>query len=428
MNVLTSIKLKKEPVIKTLEIKRKAIPSYNYANVKNRKGRLKIALVAPGDFHLWTYRRGLMRSLLAMGHEVVLVSNPGEFTEKLKKLGGRHVSVNMERFISPIADLRLLFEYYKIFKKEKFDIVHNFTVKPNNFGTLMAYAAGCKTILNSVTGLGFMVTEHISDSFSSKLIKAGIRNLYKLSSRIAYKTWFQNTEDENYFIKNNIIHHEKTVKIRSSGINLQEWACPKKAKIEFLKRQMGFHSDDILVVMVTRILRSKGILEYIYAMEQLTKKYKNVKFLLVGGIEDNERRGVSTSYLLEKTKNPSFFWLGYQKDVIDLTGMADIIVLPSYYREGVPKNLLEAMALKKPIVTTDNVGCREAVKDGVNGYLVPIKDGKAVAEKLELLVQNPDLRSKMGNAGFKKVKQEFEESLVINALLENLYQFRKHSE
>ena len=111
------------------------------------------------------------------------------------------------------------------------------------------------------------------------------------------------------------------------------------------------------------------------------------------------------------------------KNVIDIFSIADIFVFPSYYREGVPRVLLEAMALKKPIVTTDSVGCREAVDDGINGFLVPVRDGNAVAEKIELLIQSPDLRCKMGNAGFEKARQEFEEKLIVEALLKDLYQF-----
>jgi N,N'-diacetylbacillosaminyl-diphospho-undecaprenol alpha-1,3-N-acetylgalactosaminyltransferase len=384
---------------------------------------MKIALIISDDFSFLLLRKGLILSLLKEGHEVCLISKSGEYVPQLEKLGARYIPVNLERFINPLSDLQLLIQFYRIFRKEKFDIVHNFTIKPNTFGAIMAYLAGCKRIFNSVTGLGFMFYDPRENSFTSKTLKTGIKYLFKLSSRLSEKTWFQNPDDVNYFVDNHIIKPEKAVLIKSSGINLNEWKLPDKEIIASLKQELGFHPEDILVVMVTRALSSKGINEFLYAMEKLTPKYSNVKFVLAGAAEENLNRGVSATFLQEKTKNHPFFWLGHQKNVIDIFSIADIFVFPSYYREGVPRVLLEAMALKKPIVTTDSVGCREAVDDGINGFLVPVRDGNAVAEKIELLIQSPDLRCKMGNAGFEKARQEFEEKLIVEALLKDLYQF-----
>ncbi|MFT4579277.1 MAG: N,N'-diacetylbacillosaminyl-diphospho-undecaprenol alpha-1,3-N-acetylgalactosaminyltransferase [Nitrospinales bacterium] len=384
---------------------------------------MKIALVATDDFSLLIYRKGLILSLLKLGHEVCLISKPGEFVPQLEKLGARHIPVNLERFINPFNDLSVMIRFFKIFRKEGFDIVHNFTIKPNNYSTLMAYAAGCKEIFNSVTGLGILVYEPWEKSLLSKAFKLGLKLLYALSSRLSNKTWFQNSDDRDYFIKNHLIKPEKSVLIKSSGINLDEWKLPDKDKVASLKQKMGFHLEDILIVMVSRALSSKGIHEFLYTMEQLTRKYSNTKFVLAGGAEENLNRGVPASLLTEKTKSFPFFWLGHQKNIIDVFSIADVIVFPSYYREGVPRCLLEAMALKKPIVTTDHCGCREAVKDGINGFLVPVRDGKAVAEKTELLIQNPELRYKMGNAGLEKARQEFEEKLIVESLLNDLYQF-----
>lgn len=383
---------------------------------------MKIALVAPDDFSLLIYRKGLILSLLKLGHEVCLISKAGEFVPQLEKLGARHISVNLGRFINPISDLSVLIRFYQIFRKEKFDIVHNFTIKPNNYGTFMAYAAGCNKILNSVTGLGFIVYEPWEKSFISSTLKFGLKIFYALSSRLSEKTWFQNPDDMSYFIKNRMIKPDKAVLVKSSGINLKEWKLPGNEKIASLKKNSGFHPDDILVVMVTRALNSKGIHEFLYAMEELTGKYSHIKFVLAGGAEENLNRGVPASLLKEKAARHPFFWLGHQENVIDIFAIADIIVFPSYYREGVPRCLLEAMALKKPIVTTDHGGCREAVENGINGFLVPVRDGNAVAEKVELLILSPELRDKMGNAGFEKAKLEFDEKLIVDALLKNLYQ------
>jgi len=144
---------------------------------------------------------------------------------------------------------------------------------------------------------------------------------------------------------------------------------------------------------------------------------------LAGGAEEDLKRGVPASLLQEKANKYPFYWLGHQNNIIDTFAISDIVVLPSYYREGVPRCLMEGMALKKPLVTTDNVGCRETVDEGVNGFLVPIKDGKSLTEKIERLIQDPDLRYKMGLAGYEKAKREFDEKIIVASLLQNLYQF-----
>ncbi len=383
---------------------------------------MKIALINSDDFSIFIFRKGLILSLIKQGHEVCLISTSGDYVEKLEALGARHIPVDLDRFINPISDIRLLVQFYKIFRQEKFDIVHNFTIKPNTFGTIMAYLAGCKRIFNSVTGLGFLFYDPEEKSLKSKILKTGIKFLFKISSRLAEKTWFQNPDDVNYFIQNRIITPDKAVMIKSSGINLDEWMRPDRDRIAALKREAGFQAEDILVTMVTRALNNKGIHEFLYAMKQLTQKYPNVKFILAGGAEENLDRGVSAAYLHEQTKKYPFIWLGHQENIINTFAITDIVAFPSYYREGVPRCLLEAMALKIPIVTTDSVGCREAVDDGVNGFLVPIKNGAAVSEKIEVLIQNPELRLKMGIAGFDKAKLEFNENLVVNGLLKELYQ------
>jgi N,N'-diacetylbacillosaminyl-diphospho-undecaprenol alpha-1,3-N-acetylgalactosaminyltransferase len=385
---------------------------------------MKIALTITDDYSMLIFRKGLIVALVKSGHEVCVITAPGDSIPKLEKLGARHISVDLDRFINPLSDIRLIIQFYQIFRKEQFDIVHNFTIKPNTFGTIMAHLAGCRRIFNSVTGLGFMFYDSEEKNLISKTIKTGIKYLFKISSLLAEKTWFQNPDDADYFIDNKLIKPKKVVLVKGSGVNLDEWKLPDKEKIATLKQEAGFQPEDILVVMVTRALHSKGIHEFLYAMEKLTEKHSNVKFVLAGSAEEDLNRGVPASLLQEKARKHPFFWLGHQDNVINIYAISDIVVLPSYYREGVPRCLLEAMALKKPIVTTDSVGCRETVDDGVNGFLVPIKDGNSVTEKVERLIMDPELRFKMGNAGYDKAKQEFEESIVVKALFKDLYGFK----
>ena len=383
---------------------------------------MKIALVYSDDFSIWHFRKGLIKALKEKNCDVYAISTPGEYVELIEGLGAVHIPVNMDRFISPVKDCKFLRELYKIFREENFDIVHNFTIKPNIYGAISARLAGIKTVVGSVTGLGAAFGKQ--PGLKIRTLQPLVKKLYWLGCKLSDRVWFQNEDDLTFFTSSNIISKEKAVLIRSSGINLEEYSLRSvdKDKVAELRRELGGDNSTKFVTLVARAIWSKGIKEFIEISEILRKDYASVKFLLVGEVEKGSPGSVSEEYLKEK-ESENFQWLGFRKDIKEVLALSDLVVLPSY-SEGVPRVLLEAMAMEKPIITTDNVGCKEVVDEGKNGYLVPIKNSKALADAVEVLLNDDDKRKRFGQHSRVKVGAEFDEKKVVEKILTQLYELR----
>jgi N,N'-diacetylbacillosaminyl-diphospho-undecaprenol alpha-1,3-N-acetylgalactosaminyltransferase len=229
-----------------------------------------------------------------------------------------------------------------------------------------------------------------------------------------------------YFLVHGLIGEPQAVLVRSCGIDTTEWRPPvdREAVARGFRAEAGYALDDVLVVMVSRALTSKGVSEFIEASHLLARRFPKARFLLVGDSEEDGGLGVSRQWLTQQAGEwPNFRWLGQRDDVARILTASDVFVLPSYYREGVPRSLLEAMAMELPLVTTDNVGCREVVQDGLNGFKVPVRDPGALASAIGTLVADPELRLGMGQASRRIVETEFDESFIVSQLLARLYGF-----
>lgn len=384
---------------------------------------MKIALVYPDDFSIWHFRKYLIKALKERGCNVYAISTAGEYVGLIESLGAVHIPVEMNRFMSPMKDLKFLMALYNIFRTEKFDIVHNFTIKPNIYGAIAARVAGIKKIIGSVTGLGFVYSDN--SELKLRRLRPVINKLYWLGFKLSDKVWFQNADDLAFFVSSHLIDKQKAVIIKGSGVNLQEyWLYSLDSnKIVELKKELGANALTKFVVMVVaRVVWSKGVREFIEASEILKEKYPFTKFILVGPIEKGSPLSVPQEYLREKEKSENFQWLGFRKDIKEILALSDLVVLPSYYREGIPRSLLEAMALEKPIITTNSVGCKEVVEDGKNGYLIPIKDSKALADAIEVLINDDKKRADFGRYSRLKAEKEFDEKVVVDRIIKELYE------
>lgn len=384
---------------------------------------MKIALVAPDDFSIWHFRKYLIKALKERGCNVYAISTAGEYVGLIESLGAVHIPVEMNRFMSPMKDLKFLMALYDIFRTEKFDIVHNFTIKPNIYSAIAARVAGIKKIIGSVTGLGFVYSDN--SELKLRRLRPVINKLYWLGFKLSDKVWFQNADDLAFFVSSHLIDKQKAVIIKGSGVNLQEyWLYSLDSnKIVELKKELGANALTKFVVMVVaRVVWSKGVKEFIEASEILKEKYPFTKFILVGPIEKGSPLSVPQEYLREKEKSENFQWLGFRKDIKEILTLSDLVVLPSYYREGIPRSLLEAMALEKPIITTNSVGCKEVVEDGKNGYLIPIKDSKALADAIEVLINDDKKRADFGRYSRLKAEKEFDEKVVVDRIIKELYE------
>lgn len=383
---------------------------------------MKIALAYSDDFSLWIFRRGLINRLLKAGHDVYFLCTKGKYVSLLEDLGAIHIPVDVDRFIDPVKDLKLLVNLYFIFKRNKFDIVHLFTSKLNIWGALAAKLAGIKHIVISVTGLGILQPKVQKTLLRNNLLQSIIRQLYRFSCSCSSKVWFQNKDDRNFFKTNRLLLGHKDVLIRSSGVDVTYFE-PTNANASIvadLRNEINVEKNSKCVVMVSRAISNKGVYEFITASKYLGAKHPNILFVLVGDNDIGNPLSIPSNYL-RKNKSKNFFWLGFCEHIREIQYIADLSVLPSYYPEGVPRSLLEAMAMGNPIVTTDNVGCREVVHEGINGHIVPTKDAISLATAIEDIIFDEDKSRKYGQFSRKIIQSDFSEEIVVSRIIKELY-------
>jgi N,N'-diacetylbacillosaminyl-diphospho-undecaprenol alpha-1,3-N-acetylgalactosaminyltransferase len=326
----------------------------------------------------------------------------------------------MNRFIDPADDLKFLVELYKIFRNEKFDLIHNFTIKPNIYGAIAGRLARTKRIVALVAGLGYAFLD--GRGLKSRLIKLIALLAYKVGFKLTDKVWFQNSDDLELLVSKGAVEREKTVLIKGSGVDLHEFSMESVNLNDLakLKQELGLTKDSQVVVMSARAQRSKGVLEFIEASSLVAQRNPDCIFLLMGVLAGNSPEAIPKEYLGEK-ESSYFRWLGFREDAREVLALADVVCLPSYYREGIPRSLLEALALGKPIVTTASVGCQETVDNNKNGFLVPVRDAQALAQAISKLLDDVELRQKFGHYSRLKAESEFDERLVVKRVIVELY-------
>jgi N,N'-diacetylbacillosaminyl-diphospho-undecaprenol alpha-1,3-N-acetylgalactosaminyltransferase len=383
---------------------------------------LKIALVLNDAFSMYHFRGGLIKILVDKGFEVYVIVPPGEFSEKLKALGARVIQVNMHRFISPSRDFLLIMVLYRIFKKHGFDLVHNMTIKPNIYGTISAKLAGIKKIVCLVSGIGFVFSDY--SGIKSLLLRWPIYYLYRFAMHLSHKTWFQNPDDFEYFVQQKLITRNKGVVIRSGGISTKDYRPESVTKNEMddLRQELKISSNTLCVLMVAaRMIWSKGVREFVEAAKALHHEYPEWRFLLVCPKDPGSPDSVPESFISSNKNGKLIIIDDFRYDIKVFESISEIMVLPSYYREGVPRTLLEGLSMGMPIITTDHPGCRETVGDGKNGFLIPIKNSEKLIEKLKILMADESLRAKFGRFSRAKAETEFNESLVVSRVVSEVY-------
>ncbi len=367
---------------------------------------MTIAFLSHLDLNLYLFRLPMMQELVKQGHKVYAVCPKGDKFDLFAQYGIEALAYEIERSsLNPLKELKAIYNIYKAIKPLKLDMLHTFTAKPNIYGTLAGKMAKVPTIINLVEGLGSF---YIEDTKKNVLVRTIIEKLYRFVFYFSDKVVFVNTDDPAYLESKRVISKNKIKIIKSVGIDTQEFDSQKieEEVLEDLKEALDL-KNKIVVLMVARAIWHKGIREYYEASSLLSSK-KNIQFILVGDIDEGNPSSASKAFL----EDGNVLWLGHRNDIFMLTALSDIYVLPSY-REGVPRTLLEAASMAKPIITTDTIGCREVVEDGVNGYLVPIKDAHALAKKIEYLVSHKEERKVMGENGRIMAIKEFDIKNVV---------------
>jgi len=362
----------------------------------------KIAIVLNNAWYAYNFRFNLARSLKDSGYEVVFVAPYDEkYSELIKKEFEFYEIYVDAKGISPVRDFKTMLELFKLYKKHKFNMVLNFTIKPNIYSSIVAGILGIKVISN-ITGLG---TIFIKQSFVTKVAKL----LYKIALAYNDKVFFQNSDDRSLFVENKLIKFDKTDLLPGSGVDLSKF-IPAQKKKEGVFR----------FLLIARLLKDKGVLEFIDAAKRVKNDYKMVEFQLLGAVGFANKTAISQNELNVWVDEGIVTYLGTTDNVQNIISQADCVVLPSY-REGTPRSLLEACAMQKTIIATDVVGCKEVVDDGVNGYLCEVKNAKDLAEKMEMMLNlSEDERVAMGKAGREKIVKEFDEKIVIDKYLKSI--------
>ena len=360
-----------------------------------KKKQKRIVFSSNTAFSLYNFRLHLMRALKEKGYEVIAVSPEDEkYSELLRKEFSFFAVKNLDRKgTNPIKDLKLFFEYFLLFRRLKPDLVINFTIKPNIYGSISAGLLGIPSI-SVITGLGYVF---IRESWLTNLVKL----LYWLAFRLNRAVVFLNSEDLNT-LKN--ISKEKSFLIEGEGIDIKHFDSTlcKEAK-----------KDEFTFLFVGRLLTDKGIHELIRAYEKLKKENPKVKLIIVGSPDEGNPNSVSKGELEKWIKEGSIKWYGFQEDVRPFYCMADCVVLPSY-REGVPRVLLEAMAMEKPIITTDAPGCKNVCVDGVNGFLVKPKDVESLYSAMKRMVELGDEKLReFGKAGRRLAEEKYSVEKIV---------------
>jgi glycosyltransferase involved in cell wall biosynthesis len=295
----------------------------------------------------------------------------------------------------------LFFRFLKLLHRERPDVFLGYTVKPNVYGSIASHVLGIP-VVNNISGLG---TAFIRNNWLTRLV----RWLYKVALSRSHHVFFQNNEDLQMFVELGLVASKIVSRLPGSGINLTAFPfTPLTSSSE----------SPLVLLLVARLLWDKGVGEYVEAARIIHRQYPNVKLQLLGFLDVANPKAVTRAQMQDWVNEGVVEYLGVTNDVKPYIVAADVIVLPSY-REGVPRSLLEAAAIGRPIVTTDAIGCRDAVDHGVNGFHCKIRDADDLAEKMIRMIELSTLdRIAMGAAGRAKMEQEFDEKIVINRYLE----------
>lgn len=369
--------------------------------------KINIAVVSNTSWSVFNFRKGLLKKLISAGYNVFAIAPRDEFVPEIEALGCTFIELKNinNKGKNPLEDILLTLELRRIFKSNNLGFCFFFTPKINIYGCLATKFTQIKVIA-TINGLGFVFNED-----QNKWLKFTVKKLYRLAFKNLEAIFFQNSDDKAYFLQNNIIDKaQKIVVVKGSGANL----------IEFNQKR-DFNTNDKLVFLVSsRLIKEKGIYEYFEAAKNLKPKYPSVTFALLG-LQANNPSAIPISVINKMHEQNIIDYWGVSNNMSDILNKVDVMVLPSFYREGIPKILIEGLAKGIPIITTNNVGCRETVENGKNGFLIEVKNSYALEIAIEKMITMPHSELElMGNYSRNKAEKEFDEDINHEAYLDIL--------
>lgn len=358
---------------------------------------MKILVVSPKNKTVFNFRGDLIKDIISKGNDVYVTGPNKDFVEDIMALGvNKFIEIPLIKDnTSVLGDFAYFKKLKAVMKEIKPELVFEYTIKPVIYGSIAAKSCGIKKIYPMVTGLGRV---YASESIKTKAIRLITKVLYKTAFKGCNKVIFQNPDDVKEFVNRNYLSVDKCVVVNGSGVNMER-----------------FYRSDIpekpVFLMVSRIIKEKGVLDFAEAARIVKKKVPEARFIILGGY-DKSIGALKEEDIKEYLEDGSIELPGEVKDPVSFYGKSSVFVLPSYYREGLPRTILEGMACGRPIITTDWTGCREPVENGVNGYLIPVQSPEKLAEKMYELATNRGLVLKMSDAAYKTCKEKYDVEIV----------------
>jgi len=366
---------------------------------------MKIAVLSSHTQSLFWFRMDMMKEFIKKGHTVIALGDSPEvdWNDMFKKHNIEYKQLHVQRNgINPFKDLKTFGELFRFLKEEKPDKVFAYQAKTVVYGSIAARFNGITEVYPLIAGLGSIFR---GTSFKNKIVKIIMKIEYWIACKCSKKVLFQNNDDKNEFVNNNLIKDIKAVIINGSGVNLEKF-------------QPTPLPTEPAMLFIGRLIKDKGIIEYLEACKVVKSKYPKLRCLLVGPYDSNPS-ALKPEELQPYIDNEIVEYFGEQSDVRPFIAQCSTFVLPSYH-EGTPKTVLEAMAMGRSIITTNAPGCRETIADGINGYLVAVNDIYGIVEKMEHLISNFITVQEMGDASLKIVTTKYDVKIVNQAILQTM--------
>lgn len=365
----------------------------------------RLAIISNQAFSLVNFRGYLIRELVAAGVEVYALAPDYDdrFRGEVRSLGAVPVDFSLARTgMNPLRDGLDLLRLTNLLRRIRPDATLGYFIKPVIYGTIAAWLAGVPRRYALIEGLGYVFTESgAKESWRRVVLCWIVSALYRAALKRAERVFFLNDDDISEFVEKGIVDQDKTVKLGGIGVDLDEW------------RPLPPSMQPLTFLLAARLLREKGIVEYAEAARRVKRRYPNIRFVLLGGLDPNPG-GLTQSEVEEWVREGLLEWPGHV-DVRPWLAQTSVYVLPSY-REGVPRSTQEAMAMGRPVITTDAPGCRETVEHGRNGFLVPVRDPRALAEAMLRFIEQPELIESMGRESRRMAEERFD-VYKVNAVM-----------
>lgn len=393
--------LKTEPLAEA-ELPRGVASNAEQDSARRGANQLRLLFLVTEDFSFWDRRRPLARKARDAGAEVWVMTSPGPYAESLKQEGFRVIPWRVSRAsLNPIRELHAFFQVLRAYRSVQPDLVHHFALKPIVYGGLAARMSNKVSCVNSIVGLGHAFNTH---SLKTRIVRRLLLRLLRVAlNRDASTSVFHNQDNLDDLVQAEAVRAEKCVVIRGSGVDTAQF-FPQPEPIGVP-----------VVILAGRMLWEKGVREFVEAARNLRGRGVAARFALVGEPDPGHATSIPVVQLRQWADAGVLEWWGRRNDMPAVFAVASLVCLPSY-GEGVPKALIEAAACGRAIVASDVLGCREVVRDGENGLLVPGHDSTALACAILTLLNDPGLRARMGALGREVAVREFSEELVLAQL------------